>query len=146
MQAPKKFWFPQTKKGVLQEQLWLSRDVTSCHSAHAFLIPAHHSFPGHLQRHQLLVAGQRDFQTHFLLPVYVWAIFLTWLRDRHFLNISSSPFHSSGRVVNWTHISNLQSGISLGPGMGGRNLAGQGLLSRKLISKLSINVRIQREL
>lgn len=77
-------------------------------------------------------AGQRDSQTHFLLPVSIQAIFLTWWLDRHFLNISSSPFHSSGRVVNWTHRPNLQSEISPGPRMGGRDFAGQALLFLKV--------------
>lgn len=41
---------PRARSEVLEEQLWLSRDVTLCFSPYAFLTPAHHCFPGHLQQ------------------------------------------------------------------------------------------------
>lgn len=48
--------------------------------------------------------------------------------DRHFRDLSSSPFHSAGRVVTWSPRPNLQSRVSPGPGMGGGESAGPGVL------------------
>lgn len=107
----------------------------------AFLTSAHLAFlhtpavsPANLEDHG-------DFQAHIWLPASVWIIFIIRWFGRCFLEISSLPFHSSGKVWwTWAHVLILWSGSN------GRQKISRTAFLRKLICKLSINFLVQGQL